>query len=184
MTGLRCDQRAGWRGWAWAGALATFMAAFMALFLPTPAHSADSNAWRDQVIYFVLTDRFDDGDPSNNDQGAGEFNPASNAHYSGGDFKGLQRRLGYIQGLGATALWITPPVANQWWDGQYSGYHGYWAEHFTEVDKHLGTLADYQALAGALHGRGMRLVQDIVVNHMGNYFEYGPGWTADRKSDV
>ena len=176
MMGLRCDQGAGWRGWAWAGALATFMATFMA----TPAHSSDRNAWRDQVIYFVLTDRFDDGDPSNNDQGAGEFNPASNAHYSGGDFKGLQRRLGYIQGLGATALWITPPVANQWWDGQYSGYHGYWAEHFTEVDKHLGTLADYQALAGALHGRGMRLVQDIVVNHTGNYFSLRPGTPAQR----
>jgi hypothetical protein len=75
--------------------------------------------WRDQVIYFVLTDRFDDGDPSNNDQGAGEYNPASNAHYNGGDFAGLQRRLDYIRGLGATALWITAPVANQWCDGSY-----------------------------------------------------------------
>ena len=147
---------------------------------PGPRPATGQADWRDQIIYFVLTDRFDDGDPSNNDQGAGEFNPASNAHYSGGDFKGLQRRLGYIQGLGATALWITPPVANQWWDGQYSGYHGYWAEHFTEVDKHLGTLADYQALAGDLHGRGMRLVQDIVVNHTGNYFSLRPGTPAGR----
>ena len=132
--------------------------------------------WRDQVIYFVMTDRFDDGDPSNNDQGAGEFKPSSNAHYSGGDFKGLQRRLAYIQGLGATALWITPPVANQWWDAsaQYSGYHGYWAADFSTVDRHLGTLADYRALADALHGAGMYLVQDIVVNHTGNYFQCAP----------
>ena len=140
-----------------------------------PAPASGLADWRDQVLYFALTDRFDDGDPANNDQGAGEFNPASNAHYSGGDLKGLQRRLGYIQGLGATALWITPPVANQWWDGQYSGYHGYWAEHFSAVDKHLGTLADYRALADALHGRGMRLVQDIVVNHTGNFFSLRPG---------
>ena len=138
----------------------------------SPRHRPSPD-WRDQVIYFVMTDRFDDGDPSNNDQGAGEFKPGSNAHYSGGDFKGLQRRLAYIQGLGATALWITPPVANQWWDAsaQYSGYHGYWAENFSTVDRHLGTLADYRALADALHGAGMYLVQDIVVNHTGNYFK-------------
>ena len=134
--------------------------------------------WRDQVIYFVLTDRFDDGDPSNNDQGAGEYNPASNAHYNGGDFAGLQRRLDYIRGLGATALWITPPVANQWWDGSYSGYHGYWAQHFQQVDRHLGTLDNYKALSHALHSRGMFLVQDIVLNHTGNFFRYDSTWRA------
>ena len=140
---------------------------------PGQQRHVPSPDWRDQVIYFVMTDRFDDGDPGNNDQGAGEFKPSSNAHYSGGDFKGLQRRLAYIKGLGATALWITPPVANQWWDAsvQYSGYHGYWAENFSTVDAHLGTLADYRALADGLHGAGMYLVQDIVVNHTGNYFK-------------
>lgn len=135
--------------------------------------------WRDQVIYFVMTDRFDDGNPANNDQGAGEYNPASNAHYNGGDFAGLQRRLGYIRGLGATALWITPPVANLWWDAatRYSGYHGYWAENFLQVDRHLGTLDDYKALSHALHSQGMYLVQDIVLNHTGDFFRYGAGWT-------
>lgn len=134
--------------------------------------------WRDQVIYFVMTDRFDDGDPSNNDQGAGEFNPQSNASYSGGDLKGLMRRVDYIKGLGATAVWLTPPVANQWWDAasRYSGYHGYWAENFRKVDAHLGALADYQALSRRLHGAGMYLVQDIVLNHTGNFFEYDGAW--------
>lgn len=128
--------------------------------------------WRDQVIYFVMTDRFDDGDPSNNDQGHGEFRPGSTAHYQGGDLRGLMRRLDYVQGLGATALWITPPVANQWWDGQaqFSGYHGYWAEHFKEVDRHLGTLDDYRELSRQLHRRGMYLVQDVVLNHTGHFF--------------
>ena len=138
--------------------------------------------WRDQVIYFAVTDRFDDADPSNNNQGAGEFNPASNARYSGGDLKGLTRRLDYIQGLGATALWITPPVANQWWDAsiQYSGYHGYWAENFRKVDAHLGQLSDYQALSDRLHRAGMYLVQDIVLNHTGNYFQYAGPWDAKQ----
>ena len=136
--------------------------------------------WRDQVIYFVMTDRFADGDQRNNDLGAGEFDPRSGRHFSGGDLRGLRSRLGYIRGLGATALWLTPPVANQWTDplGGYTGYHGYWAEHFTKVDRHLGTLADYQALSRALHGRGMYLVQDVVVNHTGNFFAYRGGWDA------
>lgn len=136
--------------------------------------------WRDQIIYFVMTDRFDDGEPGNNDQGAGEFDPASNAKYSGGDLPGITRRLDYIRGLGATALWLTPPVANQWWDGtiQYGGYHGYWAENFKAIDKHYGSLQDYQRLSHALHGAGMYLVQDIVVNHTGNFHAYSGAWHA------
>jgi glycosidase len=138
--------------------------------------------WRDQVIYFVLTDRFADGDPSNNDQGAAEYNPAKSSHYSGGDLKGIQQKLDYIQGLGATAVWLTPPVANQWWSekAQYAGYHGYWATDFANIDAHYGTLADYQALSRDLHGRGMYLIQDIVVNHTGNFFGYdGPYDASD-----
>ena len=142
-----------------------------------PLH-VPSPDWRDQVIYFVVTDRFADGDARNNDQGAGEYAPGRRERYNGGDFKGLVQRLDYIRGLGATAVWVTPPVANQWVNpsGDYTGYHGYWAEHFKRVDPHLGTLADYQALARALHGRGMYLVQDIVVNHTGNFYTYRDRW--------
>ena len=128
--------------------------------------------WRDQIIYFLMTDRFEDGNPQNNDQGAGEFDPKQSARYSGGDLAGVQKRLNYIQGLGATAVWITPPVANQWWNGSYGGYHGYWASDFKRVDPHVGTLKDYQKLSDALHRRGMYLVQDIVLNHMGDFFSY------------
>ncbi len=130
--------------------------------------------WRDQVIYFVVTDRFADGNPGNNDQGAGEFDPHNASRFSGGDLRGLRQRLDYIQGLGATTLWITPPVANQWLNAQgtYGGYHGYWAQDFMKVDPHFGTLQDYRLLSDALHRRGMYLVQDIVVNHVGDYFFY------------
>ncbi len=136
--------------------------------------------WRDQVLYFVMTDRFADGDARNNDQGAGEYRPGDNGRYQGGDLAGLTRRLDYIRGMGVTGVWITPPVANQWLDpsGTTAGYHGYWAGHFMQVDPHLGSLADYRRLSDALHRRGMTLVQDIVVNHTGNYFGYGPDWTA------
>lgn len=137
-----------------------------------------SPSWREQVVYFVMTDRFDDGDPANNDQHTGEYDPADGAKYSGGDLAGLARRLDYIQDLGATAVWITPPVANQWWNPRvhYGGYHGYWASDFTAVDPHLGDLDDYRALSRALHGRGMYLVQDVVLNHVGDWFSYPRGW--------
>ena len=155
---------------AWAG-VATGQG--LKLHVPSPD-------WRDQVIYFVVTDRFADGDPRNNDFGAGEFKAGDRTRFNGGDLKGLTQRLDYIRGLGATALWITPPVANQWVEpsGQYTGYHGYWTEHFKRVDKHFGTLADYRRLSDALHRRGMYLIQDVVVNHTGNFFTYRNRWKA------
>ncbi len=134
----------------------------------------ESPDWRDQVIYFIMIDRFDDAVASNNDQGEDEYDPTSNAHYSGGDLPGITRRLDYIQDLGATAIWITPPVANQWWDDKvnFGGYHGYWARNYKEVDEHYGTLDDYKRLSDALHRRGMYLIQDIVPNHTGNFFTW------------
>jgi glycosidase len=133
--------------------------------------------WSEQIIYFAMIDRFADGDPGNNDQGAGEFNPQDGARYSGGDLAGLSNRLDYLRALGATALWITPPVSHQWWDPQvnYGGYHGYWGSDFSTVDPHFGDLDDYRTLANGLHQRGMYLIQDIVVNHVGNWFSYPDG---------
>ena len=138
--------------------------------------------WRDQIIYFLLTDRFNDGDPRNNDQRAGEFDPADKAKYSGGDLRGVEQKIDYIKGLGATAIWLTPPVANLWWDpvSRYGGYHGYWAENFTAVDAHLGTLADYRQLSHRIHSAGMYLVQDIVLNHTGNFFSCAGNAAGDK----
>ncbi|MEF2147939.1 alpha-amylase family glycosyl hydrolase [Aquilutibacter rugosus] len=133
-----------------------------------------------------MTDRFADGNPGNNNQHADEYDPADGRKWSGGDLAGVQQRLDYIQGLGATAVWITPPVRNLWWNvaGHFGGYHGYWANHFQQVDPHYGTLADYKRLADALHARDMRLVQDIVVNHTGNYTQRNPQgqWVRTRDS--
>ncbi len=144
----------------------------------------DAPDWRDQVIYFVMTDRFDDAQADNDDQRAGEYDPRDNAKYSGGDLAGVTRRLDYIRRLGATAVWITPPVANQWWNPatKYGGYHGYWAIDFKSVDAHEGTLRDYRQLARQLHAHGMLLVQDIVVNHTANFIDYGRDWDPNDPS--
>lgn len=176
--------RAAFLGWCLAG-----IAGFASAQPPVAAASSavgplhvPSPDWRDQVIYFAMIDRFDDGEPGNNDQGEGEFDPRDGSRYSGGDLRGLVRRLDYIRGLGATAVWVTPPVAHQWWNRRagYGGYHGYWGEHFKRVDAHFGTLEDYRDLSRGLHGRGMYLVQDIVVNHVADYGGYQGGWsTAD-----
>ena len=133
-----------------------------------------SPVWEEQVIYFVMTDRFANGDKANDDQKKSEFDPTNAGKYSGGDLQGIIDHLDYIQGLGATALWITPPVANMWWDPlqQSGGYHGYWARNLEKVDEHVGTLDTYKALSDALHRRGMYLIQDVVPNHMGNFFTW------------
>ena len=148
--------------------------------LGEPVLQVESPQWRDQVLYFVMTDRFEDGDRGNDDQHAGEFDPKDAAKYNGGDLRGISKRLDYIRGLGATGVWITPPVLNRWWDprAHHGGYHGYWEKDFSRLDPHVGTLADYQALSRQLHGAGMVLVQDIVLNHVGDYFRYEGEWDA------
>ena len=130
---------------------------------------------QDEVIYFVLPDRFENGDTSNDRGGlSGDrlttgFDPTSKAFYNGGDLKGLIRRLDYIQGLGATALWVAPIFKNKPVQGpkgqESAGYHGYWITDFTSVDPHFGTNADFKALVDAVHARGMKFYMDIVVNH-------------------
>lgn len=140
--------------------------------------------WQDQIIYFLMIDRFNDGNKQINDQGQNEYDPTSEKKFSGGDLQGVNDQLSYIQNLGATSVWITPPVANQWWDSQqnYGGYHGYWARDFQKVDEHFGNLETYQTLAHELHSRNMFLIQDIVTNHTGNFFTYENPYDYDPKN--
>jgi len=133
-------------------------------------------SWGGKVIYFVLIDRFQNGDASNDDQGHGEFSLADDDCFQGGDLQGIRRRLPYIKRMGFDAIWITPPVHNQWINPyiRTRGYHGYWAYDFTRIDPHFGTLDDYKALVRDAHSLGLRVIQDIVVNHTGNYFTVSP----------
>jgi len=141
--------------------------------------------WRDQVVYQMFIDRFNDGDPSNNDMGAGEFQADSPAHFNGGDLQGIIDKLPYLKNLGATAIWVTPPVLNQWWSTPYAaaGWHGYWAVNFKELDPHFGTLDTYKELSHQLHCNDMYLIQDIVANHVGNFYGYDGPYNPDDRSE-
>jgi glycosidase len=127
--------------------------------------------FREETIYFVMTTRFYDGDPNNNvycwdDTQAG--NVANNDPAWRGDFKGLVEKLDYIKALGFTAIWITPVVKNA------SGYdyHGYHAINHSEVDpRYKSPGYDYQRLIDEVHARGMKIIQDVVFNHTGNFGE-------------
>lgn len=124
------------------------------------------------MIYFVLIDRFANGDRSNDDFKKGEYNPNDDNCFQGGDLRGLINRLPYIKRLGFDALWISPPVYNQWIQQGIAcrGYHGYWAYDFEAIDPHFGTLEDYRELVRKAHRLGIRVIQDIVLNHTGNFF--------------
>lgn len=113
----------------------------------------------DDMIYFIMTDRFNDGDMSN-DADADKNNPSS---YHGGDFQGIIDKLDYIKSLGFTAIWITPVVKNQ-----PGGYHGYWAVDFYETDEHLGSRDKLKELVLKAHSKGIKVIFDLVVNHTGD----------------
>jgi len=136
----------------------------------------------DEIIYFLLPDRFENGDRHNDrgglkgDRLATGFDPTSKAFYNGGDFKGVMKRLDYIQSLGATAVWLAPVFKNKPVQGpkgdESAGYHGYWITDFTRVDPHFGTDAQFKKLVDAVHARGMKFYMDIVVNHTADVIQY------------
>jgi glycosidase len=149
------------------------------------ANAADAvrdRAPTDEIIYFVLPDRFENGNPANDRGGvSGDrlqngFDPTSKAFFHGGDLQGLTARLDNIQALGATAVWLTPVFKNkpvQGGPGQESaGYHGYWITDFTSIDPHLGDEAQMQAFVRAAHARGMKVYLDIIANHTADVIAY------------
>ncbi len=150
--------------------------------LPAAAQDFRTRAPEDEVIYFVLPDRFENGDRANDrggltgDRMVHGYDPTAKGFYHGGDLKGLTARLPYIQSLGATAIWVGPIFKNkpvQGGPGQESaGYHGYWITDFTQVDPHLGTNADFKALVDAAHARGMKVYMDIIANHTADVIQY------------
>jgi glycosidase len=166
------------------------------------AVTGGSGDFREENVYFIMTDRFADGDTSNNNIWGDEYLPNGAAdkyntntsktgplsYYHGGDFQGIINNLDYIQGMGFTAIWITPVVKQP--EGRHiydpndpitggggdayaaSAFHGYWGYDFDQIDPHLHSLgknndgwSGFDALVDALHARGMKMMLDIVVNH-------------------
>jgi glycosidase len=168
---------------------AALLALAFAAALPGAAYADGARAYKaierpiqDELIYFVMPDRFANGDPGNDRGGiAGDadhhgFDPSHKGFFHGGDLDGLRERLDYLQGMGITAIWVTPIFKNkavQGAPGQRSaGYHGYWITDFTQVDPHLGGNAAFTRLVDAAHARGMKVIMDIVTNHSADVIQY------------
>ncbi|MBL4942148.1 MAG: alpha-amylase [Colwellia sp.] len=161
-------------------------------------------SFQDEVFYFVLPDRFYNGDESN-DLGAaandkkralsrGGFDKTHKGMYHGGDLAGLTEKLPYLDNMGITAIWLTPILRNQAMQADSSGYHGYWILDFTELDPHLGSNAELKHFIDQAHQRNIKVFFDIITNHTADVIKYeechgkdGLGWivedaNADNKS--
>lgn len=141
---------------------------------PPPAGGVSTHVgdWRDDVIYQVLVDRFDNADPDNDVVDGVQTIPGDLRRHQGGDWRGVTRRLDYIRRLGGTALWISPVVDNVQRTDAEDGYHGYWARDFTRPNPRYGTMEDLRELVDEAHARDMRVIVDVVVNHAGRVFAY------------
>lgn len=147
-------------------------------------NNADDFDWDESVIYFMVTDRFFDGNESNNAANGPQTYGKDNAGlYHGGDFAGITQKLDYLEDLGINTIWITPIVENIPGvqvtgegadDVPYNAaFHGYWASDFTKLNPALGTREEFQTLIDQAHSRGIRIMVDIVVNHAGYDTEFG-----------
>ncbi|MER5550772.1 pullulanase-type alpha-1,6-glucosidase [Streptomyces sp. NPDC002793] len=152
---------------------------------PSDAELAEEPARHDltrEQFYFVLPDRFANGDTSNDRGGlTGSrpetgYDPTDKGFYQGGDLKGITQRLDYIKDLGTTAIWLAPIFKNRpvqgTGDNASAGYHGYWITDFTQVDPHFGTDADLTKLIDKAHGKGMKVFFDVITNHTADTVDY------------
>ena len=160
-------------------------ASFISLFSLIDAQASPKIETRppeNEITYFLLLDRFENGDKSNDMGGlTGDrlqtgFDPSAKGFYHGGDLKGLMSRLDYIQNMGATAIWLAPIFKNKPVQGpkgdESAAYHGYWITDFTTIDPHLGTEKEFKEFVDAAHARGMKVYMDIVANHTADVIQY------------
>ncbi|MFF3634000.1 pullulanase-type alpha-1,6-glucosidase [Streptomyces sp. NPDC002250] len=145
------------------------------------AQAARHDDTREQ-FYFVMPDRFANGDASNDKGGltgsrlSTGYDPTDKGFYQGGDLKGLTKRLDYIKGLGTTSIWMAPIFKNRpvqgAGDNASAGYHGYWITDFTQVDPHFGTNKDLATLISKAHAKGMKVFFDVITNHTADVVDY------------
>lgn len=158
---------------------------------PQVSVAADENTstfWRNASVYFLLTDRFHNGDRSNDHKAPAGETEGLLRGFEGGDIRGVTKRIreGYFNALGIDAIWTTPLIENvrgsvlegEW--GRTYAYHGYWPRDFTKVDRRLGSEADLAEMIGAAHDRGLRVIVDVILNHSGPVTSAGdPRWPAE-----
>ncbi len=155
---------------------------------PTPVPVVFDSAafWNSATVYFLLTDRFDNGDPANDRALGRERDGAVLRSFEGGDLTGLRRRIeaGWFDSLGVTALWLTPFVEQihgsvDEGTGKTYPFHGYWTRDWTAVDPSLGTMDELREVVEAAHARGIRVLMDAVINHTGPVTGEDPAWPHD-----
>lgn len=129
---------------------------------------------RSDTVYMLMTDRFCDGDPSNNGVQGAEYQPGNLHFYQGGDWAGLRQQLPYIRSLGFTAVWMSAPQDNELYSrtGDEAGYHGYYTRDFNSPNPHFGTEAELQALVEEAERLGIKIIIDAQLNHTADYLEY------------
>ena len=162
--------------------------AMLSLLRRAPQQGRFQGVTRDDVIYLIMPDRFADGDPSNNmPKGAapGTYDRNAAKAYHGGDLKGIQDHLPYFKDLGVTALWLNPIFDN---DNVSETYHGYGAIDLYAVEDHFGTLPEFQQLVAAAHQQGIKILLDMVPNHVGPNHPWAtsqpaPGWLHGTTAD-
>jgi alpha-amylase len=149
---------------------------------PVPARPF---SWDNATVYFLLTDRFNNGNPANDHAYGRRDDAAKLRGYMGGDLAGITARIreGYFRDLGVDAIWISPPVeqihaATDEGTGKTYAFHGYWARDFTAVDANLGTEEDMRKLVDTAHANGLRVLLDVVMNHTGPVTAQDPVWPA------
>lgn len=167
---------------------ASLMLAFAAQANAAAPWSAPAKpfVWENATVYFLLTDRFNNGNPANDLAYGRKDDAAKLRGFMGGDFAGITAKIrsGYFKELGVTALWITPPVeqihgSTDEGTGKSYGFHGYWARDFTAIDANLGTEEDLRTLVDTAHANGIRVLLDVVMNHTGPVTEQDPVWPAE-----
>ena len=132
--------------------------------------STQVDDWRDEILYQLMVDRFANGSPGNDFRVNPD--PLTLTAYKGGDWLGMIQQLDYLEELGVTAVWISPIVLNVDTDAGVDGYHGYWAIDLQRLNPHFGDLATLRRLVDECHARGIKVVLDIVTNHLGQAFFY------------
>ena len=170
------------------------MSLFLALGAASPAAMAHKAplakkqpfTWANATVYFLLTDRFNNGNPANDLAYGRKADSAVMRGYLGGDLAGVTAKIkaGYFNDLGVDAIWITPPVeqihaGTDEGTGKSYGFHGYWVKDFTSVDANVGTEADVRALVDAAHAKGLRVLLDVVMNHTGPVTAADPVWPEE-----
>jgi alpha-amylase len=142
--------------------------------------------WENATVYFVMTDRFENGDPTNDFSYGRQQDGVPLRSFLGGDLKGLTNKInsGYFDDLGVSAIWITPPYENihgtvPFDNGSMYAFHGYWAKDWTAIDANLGNEVDFRNFVDAAHNHGIRIIMDIVINHVGPDTAIDQSWPSD-----